>query len=101
MSIKTTRWDSAEHLKTDEDIQLYLEACLEEAGDDSAFIVHALGVIARAKNMSQLARDTGLTREGLYKALSTDGNPTFATVSKVAKALGLQITVQTAQQCHF
>jgi probable addiction module antidote protein len=96
MSIKTTRWDSAEYLKTDEYIQLYLEACIEEAGDDPAFIVHALGVIARAKNMSQLARDTGLTREGLYKAFSPEGNPTFATVSKVAKALGLQITVQTA-----
>ena len=94
MAIKTTRWDSAEHLQTDEDIQLYLEACLEEAGDDPAFIVKALSVIARAKNMSQLARDTGLTREGLYKALSQDGNPTFATVAKVAKALGLQITLQ-------
>jgi len=96
MTIKTTRWDSAEHLKTDEDIQFYLEACLEEAGDDPAFIVHALGVIARAKNMSQLARDTGLTREGIYKAFSSDGNPKFSTVSKVAKALGLQITVQVA-----
>jgi len=94
MTMKTTRWDSAEHLKTDEDIQLYLEACIEEAGDDPAFIVHALGVIARARNMSQLARDTGLTREGLYKALSPEGNPTFSTVAKVAKALGLQITVQ-------
>lgn len=96
MTVKTTRWDSAEHLNTDEDIQLYLEACIEEAGDDPAFIVHALGVIARARNMSQLARDTGLTREGLYKALSPEGNPTFSTVAKVAKALGLQITVQTA-----
>jgi len=98
MSIKTTRWDSAEYLKTDEDIQLYLEACIEEAGDDPAFIVHALGVIARAKNMSQLARDTGLTREGLYKAFSPEGNPTFTTVAKVAKALGLQITVQTSSR---
>jgi probable addiction module antidote protein len=96
MNVKTTRWDSAEHLKTDEDMQLYLEACFEEAGDDPAFIVHALGVIARARNMSQLARDTGLTREGLYKALSPEGNPTFSTVAKVARALGLQITVQTA-----
>ncbi len=96
MAIKTKVWDSAEHLKTDEDVQLYLEACIEEGGDDPAFLVHALGVIARAKNMSQLARDTGLTREGLYKALSPDGNPTFATVAKVAKALGLQITVQVA-----
>jgi putative addiction module killer protein/probable addiction module antidote protein len=96
MATKTTRWDSAEHLKTEEDIQLYLEACFEEAGDDPAFIVHAFGVIARAKNMSQLARDTGLTREGLYKALSPDGNPTFATVAKVAKALGYKLSVQPA-----
>lgn len=95
MAIKTSSWNSAEHLKTDEDIQLYLEACIEEAGDDPAFIVDALGVIAKAKNMSQLARDTGISREGLYKAFSPDGNPTFATVAKVAKALGLQITVQT------
>jgi probable addiction module antidote protein len=94
MAIKTTRWDSADYLETDEDIQNYMEACLEEAGDDPAFIVHALGVVARAKNMSQLARDTGLTREGLYKALSEEGNPTFATIAKVAKALGFQITVQ-------
>lgn len=94
MAIKTTRWNSAEYLKTDEDIQLYLEACLEEAGDDPSFIVHALGVVARAKNMSQLARDTGLTREGLYKALSEEGNPTFATVAKIAKALGFKLTVQ-------
>ncbi len=94
MAIKTTRWDSAEHLQTEEDIQFYLEACLEEASDDPAFIVHALGVIARAKNMSQLARDTGMTREGLYKAFSPEGNPTFATVAKVAKALGYQLTVQ-------
>lgn len=105
MGIKTTRWDSAEFLKTEEDIQLYLEACIEEAGDDPAFIVQALGVIARAKNMSQLARDTGLTREGLYKALSPDGNPTFSTVAKVAKALGLQITVSAplkdTSQNHF
>ena len=94
MTIQTTRWDSAEHLKTEEDIQLYLEACLEEAGDDPALIIHAFGVIARARNMSQLARDTGLSREGLYKALSPDGNPTFATVAKVAKALGFKLTVE-------
>ena len=69
---------------------------MEEAGDDPIFIVHALGVVARAKNMSQLARDTGLTREGLYKALSPEGNPTFSTVAKVAKALGFRLTVQSA-----
>ena len=61
MALATTRWDSAEHLKTEEDIQLYLEACLEEAGDDPAFIVHALGVVARARNMSRLVKDTALT----------------------------------------
>ena len=61
MAFATTRWDSAEHLKTEEDIQLYLEACLEEGGDDPAFIVHALGVVARARNMSRLVKDTGLT----------------------------------------
>ncbi|ABW26081.1 addiction module antidote protein [Acaryochloris marina] len=94
MPINTTRWDSAEHLKTEEDIQLYLEACLEEAEDDPALIIHALGVVARAKNMSQLSRDTGLSREGLYKALSPDGNPKFSTIAKVTKALGFKLTIQ-------
>lgn len=94
MTLPTTHWDSAEYLKSDEDVRLYLEACLEEAGDDPVFIVHALGVIARARNMSQLARDTGLTREGLYKALSSEGNPSFSTVAKVARALGLRLTLQ-------
>lgn len=94
MAVQTTRWDSAEHLKTEEDIQLYLEAILEEAEDDPALIVHTLGIIARAKNISQLARDTGLSREGLYKALSPEGNPSFTTVAKVARALGLKLTIQ-------
>lgn len=96
MTVKLTRYDTAEQLKTDEDIQAYLDAVLEEGGDDPTYIIHALGIIARAKNMSQLARDTGISREGLYKALSEEGNPTFATVSKVAKALGLQIKFQSA-----
>ena len=96
MDIITNRWDSVEHLKTEEDIELYLEACLEESGDDPNAIIHAFSVIARAKNMSQLAKDSGLTREGLYKALSPDGNPTFAIVTKVAKALGFKLTVQPA-----
>ena len=94
MAISTTKWNSADYLKTDEDIQAYLDACLEEAANDPAFILHALGIIARAKNMSQLARDTGLTREGLYKALSSDGKPSFATVAKVTKALGFKLTVE-------
>lgn len=94
MTVTTTRWDSAKYLKNDEDIQLYLEACFEEAEDDPAFIVHALGVIARARNMNQLAKDTGLTREDLYQALSSKGNPTFSTVAKVVKALGFKLTIQ-------
>ena len=70
------------------------EACLEEAGDGPAFIVHALGVISRARNMNQLARDTGLTREDLYKALSSERNPSFSTVAKLVKALGFKLTVR-------
>ena len=95
-AIKTRRWDSAEHLKSEQDIALYLEACFEEAGDDAAFIAKALGNVARARGMSQLARDTGLGRESLYKALSGEGNPSFATVLKVAHALGVRLTVVPA-----
>lgn len=90
-TITLRKWDSAEHLKTDEDMALYLEACLEEAGDDAAFIAKALGTIARAKGMSQLARETGLGRESLYKALSGEGNPSFATILKVVHALGIKL----------
>ena len=93
MTLKTTPWDSAEYLKTEADISAYLEACFEEAGDDPAFLVHALGVVARARNMSQLARDTGLTREGLYKALSSEGNPSFGTVLKVADSMGYRFSL--------
>ena len=74
----------------------YLDACMEEAGDDAACIAAALGDIARARGMAQLAKDTGISREGLYKALSSDGNPSLATVLKVVRALGLK---QTAQVC--
>jgi len=86
-----SRYDSADYLKSDEDIAAYLEAATEEAGDDPVFLARALGVVARARNMSQLARDVGMSREGLNKALSGDGNPTLATIFKVAKALGLRI----------
>lgn len=96
MPTKIKKWDSAKYLESEEDIQSYLDAVLEEGGDDPAYVVHALGVIARAKNMSQLARDTGLSREGIYKALSEEGNPTFATVAKIAKALGLHIKFESA-----
>ncbi len=92
--LKTKRWDSAEHLKNDEDIAAYIDACLEEAGDDAAFIAHALGVVARAKGMTQLAKDTGLGRESLYKALSGEGNPSFATILKVMHALGVKLHAQ-------
>ena len=86
-----SRWDTAEGLKTEEDIGDYLQACMEEAGDDPAFIAKALGTIARARGMSQVARDTGLSRESLYRALSGEGNPEFGTLLKVAKALGLKL----------
>jgi probable addiction module antidote protein len=88
---KTIPWDSAEHLKTDEDIAHYLEAVFEDG--DPALIGHALGVIARAKGMSQIAQAAGLGRESLYKALSQEGNPEFATVLKVMRALGLKLRV--------
>ena len=96
MTIKLRKWDSAEYLKTEEDMALYLQACLEEAGDDAAFIASALGNIARARGMSQLARDTGLGRESLYKAPSGEGNPSFATILKVVHALGLKLSAGAA-----
>ena len=85
----TTPWDPAEHLKTKEDMVAYLEAALEEA--DPVLVAAALGDIARAKGMTQVARDAGLGRESLYKALSPAGNPEFATILKVVAALGLQL----------
>jgi probable addiction module antidote protein len=84
-----SRWDAADYLKSEADMAAYLEACLEEAPDDPAFLAAALGDIARAHGMVQLAKETGITRDGLYKALSKDGNPTFGTVLKVMRALGL------------
>ena len=91
---KFSRYDAADYLETEEDICLYLEACQEEG--NPALVAAALGDIARARNMTQLAKEAGMTRAGLYKALSVDGNPSFATVSKVAKALGLKITLHPA-----
>ena len=85
------KWDVVEHLKNEEDMAAYLEAAIEEAGDDAAFIAKVLGDIARARGMSQLAKDTGLGRESLYKALSGEGNPSFATILKVTRALGLRL----------
>jgi probable addiction module antidote protein len=85
----TTLWDPADHLNTEEEMVAYLEAALEEA--DPALVAAALGDIARAKGMTQVARDAGLGRESLYKALSPSGNPEFATILKVISALGLQL----------
>lgn len=94
--LKLQKWDSAEHLKTEDDIALYLEACFEEAGDDAAFIAKALGNVAKARGMTQLAKDCDLGRESLYKALSGEGNPSFATIIKVLKALNMQLHVSKA-----
>lgn len=88
------RYDTADYLKSEEDIAAYLEAVMEEGGDDPAFVAHALGTVARARNMTALARDVGMSRVGLNKALSGKGNPTLATVLKVAKALGLKVSFQ-------
>jgi probable addiction module antidote protein len=87
--LKTTVWDPAEHLETEQDIAAYLEAAFEEG--DSSLIAAALGDIARATGMAQIARDAGLGRESLYKALSPEGNPEFATIMKVVNALGLKL----------
>ena len=84
-------YDVAEHLRTPEEIAAYLDAWLEQAPDDVGGLARALGDIARAKGMTQVAKETGLSRESLYRALSADGNPSFATVLKVTKALGLRL----------
>jgi probable addiction module antidote protein len=92
---RTRPWDAADHLETGEDMAAYLEAALQEG--DSALVAAALGDIARAKGISQIARDTGLGRESLYKALSPEGNPELGTVLKVVRALGLRLHAATAQ----
>lgn len=93
---KTLPWDPVEYLQNDEDMLLYLGAALEE--NDPVLVVAVLGDIARAKGMTQVARDTGMGRESLYKALSPDGNPEFATVLKVMQALGLRFYVESANE---
>lgn len=90
---QTVPWDAAEHLETEEDMAIYLEAALEE--NDPALVAAALGDIARAKGMTQIAREAGLGRESLYKALSPEGNPELGTVLKVLKALGLRLHAAT------
>ncbi len=91
---KTRPYDVAEYLETAEDIIAYLDAALEDG--DPAVVVHAIGNIARARGMSQIARDSGLGRESLYKALSPEGNPEFATLLKVVKALGIRLHAESA-----
>ena len=93
---KTIRYDVAEQLRTPEEMAAYLDAWLDEAPDDVSGIARALGDIARAKGMTQVAKDAGLSRESLYKALSADGNPSFATVLKVARALGVKLHAEAA-----
>ena len=93
MAEKFTRWDVTEHLRTREDVHLYLEACADEDPGDGSLIRAALNDIARAQNMSLLAREIGMTREGLYKALSENGNPTFSTVMRITRALGMQLRI--------
>lgn len=96
MPTKFSRYDVADYLNSEEDMATYLEACFEEAGDDAAFIAAALGDIARAYGMVRLARETGLTREGLYKTLSKEGNPSFSAILKVIRALGLKLKPEAA-----
>lgn len=92
---KFTTWDPAEHLETEEDMAIYLEAALEDG--EPTLIAAVLGDIARARGMSKVARETGLGRESLYKALSPNGNPEFSTVMKVVRALGLRLHASTAK----
>lgn len=93
MAIETTKWDGAEHLDSPEAIAAYLEAAFEDG--DPQVITHALGNVARAKGITQIAKDTGITRAGLYKALSTDGDPRLTTLLNVVKTLGLAISVRS------
>ena len=93
---KTKKYDVANHLRTREEMALYLDACIEESDGDATFIVRALGNIARAQGMAKVARSVGLSRESLYKALSGERNPDFATVLKVSRALGLRFHAAAA-----
>jgi probable addiction module antidote protein len=93
--IKVSRYDSADYLKTEEDIKNYLEAIFEEPMDRQ-MLIHTLGVVARARGMIKLAKQTGITRAGLYKALSPEGNPSFETVAKIVGAFGMRLSAQAA-----
>lgn len=88
--------DPAESLKTPQEIAAYLEEAIEVGAEDPAFLANALGIVARARNISQLAKETGISREGLYKALSREGNPSLSTLLKVAKAFGVRLKVSAS-----
>lgn len=94
MALKTTKWNTVEYLQAKEDQELYLQACLEEAGTDAKFIASALGNIASVRGMASLSKETGLTREGLYKSLSGNVSPNFDTVLKVLHALGFELQIK-------
>ena len=96
-TITTTRYDVSEHLRTPEEMAAYLEACLEEADGDAAFVAKALGDIAPARGLAQVARDAGLSRESLHKALSGDRSPGFDTILKVIDALGLKLHAEASR----
>jgi len=98
MKVTTSPYDVAEHLRTPEEMAAYLEACIEEADGDVAFIAKALGDIARAQGMTQVARDSGLSRESLYKALSGERSPSFDTILKVVSALGLKLSASVRSE---
>ena len=98
MKTATSPYDVAEHLRTPEEMAAYLEACIEEADGDAAFIAKALGDIARAQGMTQVARDSGLSRESLYKALSGERSPSFDTILKVISALGLRLSASVRSE---
>ncbi|MBK5931484.1 addiction module antidote protein [Halochromatium salexigens] len=100
MTEQLSRWDAADYLNTDEDIQLYLEACVEDDPGDGSLIRLALGDVARARNFSELARDVGVSREGLRKALSVEGNPSFALMVKITHALGLTMQLTSMPESH-
>ena len=93
-AVKFTRYDTADYLRNEEEIAAYLDAVMEDG--DPSLIAAALGDMARARNISKLARDTGMSREGIYRALSGEGNPSFATILKIAEALGLRLSFRPA-----
>ncbi len=100
MKTTTTHYDVVEHLRTPEEMAAYLEACIEEADGDAAFIAKALGDIARAQVMTQVARDSGLSRESLYKALSGEPSPSFGTMLKVFSDLGLKLSASVRSEAE-